>query len=78
MPTQDLLLIAGVIGLWYALNRWILPALGIPTCMSGQCCSSSSCSVPSDKSGDKETSAGAQRSGPAVDTASAAQESAQR
>ncbi|GAB6166806.1 hypothetical protein JCM19992_28060 [Thermostilla marina] len=45
MPYQDLLLILVVIGLWYALNRWILPALGIPTCMSGGCCSTTSCSI---------------------------------
>ncbi|RMG05072.1 MAG: hypothetical protein D6741_00055 [Planctomycetota bacterium] len=45
MPYQDLLLLIAVIGLWYALNRWILPAFGIPTCMSGGCCSSVSCSI---------------------------------
>jgi hypothetical protein len=22
---------------WIALNRWILPWLGVPTCMSGAC-----------------------------------------
>lgn len=28
---QELLLFAGVIVAWYALNRWILPRLGIAT-----------------------------------------------
>lgn len=22
---------------WFALFRWVLPALGVPTCMSGAC-----------------------------------------
>jgi len=34
---KDLLLIAVILLAWIALNRWILPALGIPTCMSGAC-----------------------------------------
>jgi hypothetical protein len=34
---KDLLTIAAVLIAWIALNRWILPALGVPTCMSGAC-----------------------------------------
>ncbi|MCA9159229.1 MAG: hypothetical protein KDA72_12935 [Planctomycetales bacterium] len=26
-----------VFATWIVLNRWLLPALGIQTCMSGQC-----------------------------------------
>ncbi len=29
-----------VLVVWIALNRWILPALGVPTCMSGGCAAS--------------------------------------
>ncbi len=41
----DLLLIGLFLFAWIALNRWILPALGIQTCMSGGCCGDS-CRVP--------------------------------
>jgi hypothetical protein len=34
---KDLLMMATVLIAWFALSRWVLPALGIPTCMSGQC-----------------------------------------
>jgi hypothetical protein len=34
---------------WIALNRWILPAMGIETCMSGGCCGSS-CQTSPDRS----------------------------
>ncbi len=34
---QDFLLALGVVLLWIALNRWILPRFGIRTCMSGGC-----------------------------------------
>lgn len=28
---RDILVIAGIFFLWLALNRWILPRLGVPT-----------------------------------------------
>ncbi len=34
---NDLFLIILAVGVWYALMRFILPALGIPTCMTGAC-----------------------------------------
>ncbi|HQH73294.1 MAG TPA: hypothetical protein PK360_14570 [bacterium] len=34
---SDFLFIAGFIVVWYGLMRYLLPALGIPTCMSGAC-----------------------------------------
>ncbi|HOJ59163.1 MAG TPA: hypothetical protein PK878_02660 [bacterium] len=34
---SDILVIAGFIVFWYILMRYLLPALGIPTCMSGAC-----------------------------------------
>ncbi|MFB3785963.1 MAG: hypothetical protein ACE15F_06290 [bacterium] len=34
---SDILVIAGFVVVWYALMRYLLPALGIPTCMSGAC-----------------------------------------
>lgn len=33
----DLLFFVGLISGWIILNAWILPRLGIPTCMSGTC-----------------------------------------
>ena len=42
---NDLLVIALILFGWIALNRWLLPALGIQTCMSGACCGNS-CQVP--------------------------------
>ena len=42
---NDLLLIVVFLLAWIALNRWILPAMGIQTCMSGGCCGSS-CQAP--------------------------------
>jgi hypothetical protein len=34
---KEWLILLGVVVLWIALNRWILPWFGIPTCMSGGC-----------------------------------------
>jgi hypothetical protein len=34
---MELLLFLGILVLWIALQVWILPKLGIPTCMSGAC-----------------------------------------
>ncbi len=34
---NDLLFLIIVLGFWYALMRYILPALGISTCMTGAC-----------------------------------------
>ncbi|MBN2325805.1 MAG: hypothetical protein JXR73_01535 [Candidatus Omnitrophica bacterium] len=34
---NELLTIVLAVGIWYALMRFILPALGIPTCMTGAC-----------------------------------------
>lgn len=34
---NDLLIYGIIIGVWFALQLWILPKLGIPTCMSGAC-----------------------------------------
>jgi len=37
MTWQQIALIAAFLAFWFVLNRWLLPAMGIPTCMSGQC-----------------------------------------
>ena len=42
---NDLLMIALFLFAWIAINRWILPALGIQACMSGGCCGGS-CEIP--------------------------------
>ncbi len=42
---KDLLMIGLFLFAWIAINRWVLPAMGIQTCMSGACCGSS-CEVP--------------------------------
>ncbi len=34
---NDFLAIIMAVGIWYTLMRFIFPALGIPTCMSGAC-----------------------------------------
>ncbi len=34
---NDLLFLVIALGFWYALMRYILPALGISTCMTGAC-----------------------------------------
>ena len=42
---KDLLMIGLFLFAWIAINRWVLPAMGIQTCMSGGCCGGS-CEVP--------------------------------
>jgi hypothetical protein len=37
MSMKDLGLFFGVLALWFVLARWVLPMLGINTCMSGAC-----------------------------------------
>jgi hypothetical protein len=37
MELSSLGLFAAFIVIWIVLNRWILPWLGVPTCMSGGC-----------------------------------------
>jgi len=34
---KDLLILFGILAVWFGLTRWILPWFGIPTCMSGSC-----------------------------------------
>jgi len=41
----DVLMYVGILAGWIVLQRWVLPALGVPTCMSG------SCSIPPGQSG---------------------------
>lgn len=45
---KDLLMIGLFLIAWIALNRWVLPAMGIQTCMSGGCCGDS-CRVPAER-----------------------------
>ncbi|NLS94324.1 MAG: hypothetical protein GXX96_19360 [Planctomycetaceae bacterium] len=45
---KDLLMIGLFLIAWIALNRWVLPAMGIQTCMSGGCCGQS-CQVPAER-----------------------------
>ncbi len=33
----DILFFASLFAGWIVLNKWVLPWLGIPTCMSGAC-----------------------------------------
>ncbi|MGQ9915370.1 MAG: hypothetical protein ACUVQQ_13595 [Thermogutta sp.] len=44
MNGKEILLFFVIFASWFALNRWVLPWLGVPTCMSGSC--STGCSVP--------------------------------
>ncbi len=34
---MELFKFAGIIVVWFVLMRFILPAFGVPTCMSGAC-----------------------------------------
>ncbi len=34
---KDIAFVFGVFALWFVLARWVLPALGVNTCMSGSC-----------------------------------------
>jgi hypothetical protein len=40
MHSSTFIIIVLAMAAWILLNRWVLPWLGIPTCMSG-CCSAS-------------------------------------
>ncbi len=42
---KELLLLSGVLALWFVLGRWVLPWMGIPTCMSGNCGASCRCAT---------------------------------
>lgn len=44
MSGKEILLFFVIFASWFALNRWVLPWLGVPTCMSGSC--STACSLP--------------------------------
>lgn len=34
---NDLMLYGIILGVWFILQLWVFPRLGIPTCMSGAC-----------------------------------------
>jgi hypothetical protein len=53
---RDVWIMLAVLVFWIALNRWILPWLGIPTCMSGGCAASAcpSCGPGSGPQADKD------------------------
>jgi hypothetical protein len=42
MSFKGVAIFLGIFVLWVVLNRWILPWMGLPTCMSGGC-STDSC-----------------------------------
>jgi len=48
MTYSELGLLLGILVVWFALNRWILPSFGIQTCMSGGCCGGSCSSLSRD------------------------------
>ena len=37
MNWNNLAVFAGMLIIWFGLVRYVLPALGVPTCMSGAC-----------------------------------------
>jgi len=53
MNGKEILLFLVIFASWFALNRWVLPWMGIPTCMSGSC--SAGCALP--RSGMEQDSA---------------------
>jgi len=66
---RDLLLVLGLVAAWVVLSRWVLPWLGVPTCMSG-CCQTPYC-VPETEDG------GASRQEPAGAVTEASESSAE-
>ena len=44
MNGKEVLFFFVIFAAWFALNRWVLPWVGIPTCMSGSC--STGCTLP--------------------------------
>jgi len=55
MGLKELGLLLGVLLAWFVLSRWVLPWLGVPTCMSGGC-AVDHCPTPT-----QETSEGSKR-----------------
>lgn len=58
---KEVFLAVGIVFVWYALQAWILPRMGIPTCMSGACCGAktnrpAAQTVPGDEQTDDERS----------------------
>ncbi|MBN2525508.1 MAG: hypothetical protein JXR76_03880 [Deltaproteobacteria bacterium] len=49
---NDLILYGIILGVWFVLQLWVFPKLGIPTCMSG------ACQVPRNSSPKKNASEG--------------------
>jgi len=37
LPMNDLVLYGIILGVWFILQLWVFPKLGIPTCISGAC-----------------------------------------
>jgi hypothetical protein len=37
MAWRELCILLGVLIVWFSLMRFVLPAMGVPTCMSGAC-----------------------------------------
>jgi hypothetical protein len=37
MTMWDFLILPALLAAWFALFRWVLPALGVATCLSGTC-----------------------------------------
>lgn len=37
MAWKELGILVGVLVVWFSLMRFVLPAMGVPTCMSGAC-----------------------------------------
>ncbi len=37
MAWKEIVVLASVLVVWFSLMRFVLPAMGVPTCMSGAC-----------------------------------------
>ena len=53
---NDVLWIFGILAVWFGMVRWVLPWLGIPTCMSGSCRIPQSIPIEDDSPRDKGNS----------------------
>ncbi len=54
MGSRETLFVLAFLAAWVVLNRWVLPWLGVPTCMSGGCAASTCPTGAGDGPGVKE------------------------
>ncbi len=61
MTWREIGLLVAMVAAWFVLNRWVLPACGVGTCMSG-CCGT--CPLPTETEQTDRLSGAPQDEGP--------------